>query len=211
MTTSGTSAARAAAARRRKSAAGATAKIVGRPGRLDAALGQSKVEARVFALLEDKGLRNWLHGPTRTNLAAVWVQIVKRLGRQNNELTVLRDPLETHRKVVEGLHGESLLIASAMLWDSLSEAEGFFDITFKTMRSKIGGRLSPALGELALRVARVLETAAETFGDYEAARRYLRTRNFALGGATPRDLLKTADGERIVLNELQAQADSGPL
>jgi hypothetical protein len=45
------------------------------------------------------------------------------------------------------------------------------------------------------------------FGNHNVARRWLRTRNFALGGITPRDLLKTSEGERVVLNELQAQAD----
>jgi hypothetical protein len=43
------------------------------------------------------------------------------------------------------------------------------------------------------------------------ARNYLRAPNFALGGAAPRDLLKTAEGEQMVLSELQAQADSGPV
>jgi Protein of unknown function (DUF2384) len=40
---------------------------------------------------------------------------------------------------------------------------------------------------------------------------YLRTPNFALGGAVPRDLLKTAEGEQLVLAELQAQAAGGPV
>jgi uncharacterized protein (DUF2384 family) len=64
---------------------------------------------------------------------------------------------------------------------------------------------------LATRAARVTIAAATIFGDFDAAHRYIRTSNFALGGATPIDLLKTAEGERLVLNELQTQAEGGPL
>jgi len=53
--------------------------------------------------------------------------------------------------------------------------------------------------------------AAELMGSAEDGRRYLRTPNFALGGATPLDLLKTAEGEQLVLAELQTQADGGPV
>jgi uncharacterized protein (DUF2384 family) len=60
-------------------------------------------------------------------------------------------------------------------------------------------------------MARATLSAAEVFGDIDAGRDYLRTKNFALGGAAPIDLLQTAEGERIVLNELQAQADGGPV
>jgi uncharacterized protein (DUF2384 family) len=48
-------------------------------------------------------------------------------------------------------------------------------------------------------------------GSFDAARKYMHTRNFALGGSTPTELIKTAEGERLVLNELQAQAEGGPL
>ncbi|MDQ2778774.1 MAG: MbcA/ParS/Xre antitoxin family protein [Pseudomonadota bacterium] len=40
---------------------------------------------------------------------------------------------------------------------------------------------------------------------------WLHTRNCALGGATLVALLQTAEGERIVLDELQAQAEGAPL
>lgn len=54
-------------------------------------------------------------------------------------------------------------------------------------------------------------TAAEVLGSYDAARAYMHTRNFALGGATPAEFIKTPEGERTVLNELHAQAEGGPL
>lgn len=45
----------------------------------------------------------------------------------------------------------------------------------------------------------------------EGAARYLWTRNFALGGATPVELLADDDGVQAVLNELSAHAGGGPL
>jgi hypothetical protein len=39
----------------------------------------------------------------------------------------------------------------------------------------------------------------------------MHTPNYALGGHTPTELIKTSEGERIVLNELQTQAEGGPL
>jgi uncharacterized protein (DUF2384 family) len=64
---------------------------------------------------------------------------------------------------------------------------------------------------MALRIGRVLTIAWDSFGSPEIARQYLRTPNFALGGAIPRDLLKTSEGEQVVLAELQTQAAGGPV
>jgi uncharacterized protein (DUF2384 family) len=86
-----------------------------------------------------------------------------------------------------------------------------FGMSFKTIKARLGGLLDTATSEMAVRAARTAMTAAEVLGSYDAARAYMHTRNFALGGATPVELIKTADGERIVLNELQTQAEGGPL
>lgn len=45
----------------------------------------------------------------------------------------------------------------------------------------------------------------------EVAATYMQTKNFALGGLVPRELLTTEEGTRQVLAEISAQADSGPL
>jgi uncharacterized protein (DUF2384 family) len=58
---------------------------------------------------------------------------------------------------------------------------------------------------------RVLTMACDYFGSLDAARHYLRTPNFALGGAIPRDLLKTSEGEQLLLAELQTQEAGGPV
>jgi uncharacterized protein (DUF2384 family) len=59
-------------------------------------------------------------------------------------------------------------------------------------------------------VRRVASVAARLLGSQEAGRRYLKTPSFALGGVTPLELLKTPDGEQLVLNELQARQEGGP-
>ena len=60
-------------------------------------------------------------------------------------------------------------------------------------------------------VERVTDAATEVLGCREAARLYMQTKNFALGGSTPLNLLDLADGESVVLQELQTHRDSGPL
>ncbi len=58
---------------------------------------------------------------------------------------------------------------------------------------------------------RVRAAAAVLFGSKMAARRYMTTGNFALGGATPLQILNRPGGEATVMTELQTQRESGPL
>lgn len=55
----------------------------------------------------------------------------------------------------------------------------------------------------------VLKAATDAFG--QEATVYLDAPNYALGGRSPRELLKTTDGQQTVLNEIQAHVDGGPL
>ena len=113
--------------------------------------------------------------------------------------------------MLEGLAGETLLVSSAMFLSNLAEAEKFFGLSFKTIKARLGGSLDTVASEKVMRAAKATTTAAEVLGGYDAACAYMHTRNFALGGATPAELVKTSEGERIVLNELDAQAGGGPL
>ena len=58
---------------------------------------------------------------------------------------------------------------------------------------------------------RVRAAAAVMFGSKAAAGRYMITRNFALGGATPLQMLDRPGGEDAVMNEIQTQGECGPL
>lgn len=55
----------------------------------------------------------------------------------------------------------------------------------------------------------VLKAATDAFG--QGATVYLDAPNYALGGRSPRELLKTTEGHRTVLNEIQAHVGGGPI
>jgi uncharacterized protein (DUF2384 family) len=169
------------------------------------------IDALVLSTLEDKALLRELRRLDKLELASVWGKTERTLMRHRHSKAAGVSPLEVHRRLAEGLSGESILVSSSMFLNSLAEAERFFDLSFKTIKAKLGKTLDTGVSELALRAARVTATAAEVLGSYDAARKYMHTRNFALGGSTPAELLKTAEGERLVLNELQAQAEGAPL
>ena len=58
---------------------------------------------------------------------------------------------------------------------------------------------------------RVLAAATVVFKSEAAASRYMTTANFALGGATPLEVLKRPGGEAAVIGELQTQDEAGPV
>jgi putative toxin-antitoxin system antitoxin component (TIGR02293 family) len=184
------------------------------------------IDARVLQLFASKAIQRILRNPARTQLEPLWLatalaisrtadpkgqtktRIGQRLSRPSGGSD---DALGVHRLLVAGLPGEALYISSAMAFDNLQDALSLFGLSAKTARARIGDRLSPSESEIALRIGRVFTMAADLFGSPDLARIYLRTSNFALGGAAPRDLLKTAEGEQLVLSELQAHADGGPV
>jgi putative toxin-antitoxin system antitoxin component (TIGR02293 family) len=179
--------------------------------RIPRVLDWSAIDAWVLSIFADKVLRNQIRRLEKFELESVWNLTERALYRHREEHLETPERLEVHRRLLEGLSGESLLVSSSMFLSSLSEAEDFFELSFKTIKSRLGKSLDTAASERAMRAARVTTAAAEVLGSFDAARKYMHTKNFALGGSTPADLLKTSEGERLVLNELQAQAEGGPL
>jgi putative toxin-antitoxin system antitoxin component (TIGR02293 family) len=174
---------------------------------------KSNFDSMVLELFRNKPIKKLLREQNKLSLELLWertarVLIEMDIGRKGG-LSI--GPLETHRSIVNGLPGEALYISSAMLFDSMNEALPFFDVSSKTARTRLGEQLTANEGEIALRIGRILAMAGEVFGSLGEARKYLRTPNFALGGAIPRDLLKTAEGEQLVLSELQSQYEGGPI
>lgn len=179
----------------------------------DAAHGidRAAIDARVIALVDDASLRSHVRELDKVELASVWRLTRQALSRMSASVAEPASPIEVHRRMQEGLAGETLLVSSAMFLNNLGEVEDFFGLSFKTIKARLGGSLDTAASERAMHAARAAMTAAEVLGSYDAARAYMHARNFALGGATPAELVETADGERIVLDELHAQAEGGPL
>lgn len=175
------------------------------------ASGAGSIDAGVMALFGNEPLRRKLRQLEKTELAAVRQLVEDSLARPGKGGTEPANPVQVHRYIVQGLPGEALLLSAALFLDNLAEAEEYFGLSFKTIKARLGGRLDIATGERAMRAARATIAAAQAVGSFDGAREYLHARNFALGGATPAELLKTAEGERIVLDELHAHAESGPL
>ena len=61
------------------------------------------------------------------------------------------------------------------------------------------------------REARVIAAAARVLGGTDAAHAYVRTRNFHSGARDRWSCSGNHEGERAVLNEVQAHADGGPI
>jgi hypothetical protein len=71
-------------------------------------------------------------------------------------------------------------------------------------------RPKPATSDAKAAYARSLKAVTVALGA-RYAREYMHTRNFALGGLTPADLLTRVGGEAAVLNELHASLNGGPV
>ena len=69
-------------------------------------------------------------------------------------------------------------------------------------RRKIAGRLSPEESDKVMRFSRLLEHAANVFGNEERGRTWLKFPQYGLGGAVPLDYAKTEIGAREVDNLL---------
>jgi putative toxin-antitoxin system antitoxin component (TIGR02293 family) len=170
------------------------------------------VDQRVLRVFANTGLKRSLRQVVKINFDDLWKRTVRAMSEQEDPFTKSSlEQMQVHQSIVDGLPGEALYIASAMAFDSLREALPFFDVSAKTARLRVGAVLPANQGEIALRIGRVLTMAGDLFGSLEVARQYLRTPNFALGGNVPRDLLKTGEGEQLVLAELQTQAAGGPV
>jgi putative toxin-antitoxin system antitoxin component (TIGR02293 family) len=184
-----------------------------RPARASFAVSRSLIDTILVALFESKSMRRSLRDHDKLNLHVLGNRAQQELNASFKEpftLFVL-EPIAVHERLVRGLPGQALFISASLAFDSLADALPYFDITAKTAWQKIEKQLSPAESEQALRLGRVATLASEMLGSPEAGRQYLRTANFALGGATPLELLRTAEGEQLVLNELQTHSAGGPV
>ena len=172
-------------------------------------------DTMAFSVLDNSALKKSVRGASKLSIEglrhSLGRAIVEAAAGAAKARAIPTDPVEVHRRLLRGLPGEAMFIASAMAFDTFKEGEAFFGLTAKTARQRIGKNLDPTESEKALRLARALGMATQALGDVEEAIAYLRTPNFALGGMAPRELLQTAEGEQLVLNEIQAQADGGPV
>lgn len=113
------------------------------------------------------------------------------------------EPMDTSRlveRVEEGLSFRELERLMRNVGLSREEVAGLVQIKPRTLdRRKKEGRLHSEESDRLLRVSRVFGNAIALFeGDTEAARRWLSSRQRALGGAVPLGMAKTEIGAREV-------------
>lgn len=175
---------------------------------------QGSLDAQLFALFGGSQLKRALRSQDKLDLQEFGIRVdtvFESLIDDEEGSHVSMTPIEVHDYLIKGLPGQALFIAASMAVDSLGEALPLFDCTAKTAWKKLDGPLSRAESEQALRLGRIAAMASHVLGSQQAGKQYLKTPNFALGGTTPLDLAQTAEGERLVLNELQAQREGGPV
>ena len=170
-------------------------------------------DAQVLALFENRRLSRALSRLREPDLESFGALAFQEFQVSKSEWALGLDvsPIEIHQRLVDGLPALALFVAAALAADSLERVLPFFGLSARTAWSMRNTRLTPALGEKALRLACVATQAAESFASLEAGRRYLQTPNFALGGAVPQELLRTAPGTTLVLADLQAQGAGAPV
>ena len=85
-------------------------------------------------------------------------------------------------------------------------------ISQRTVKRRLGeGRFRPDESERLVRVARLTERAKEVFEDLEAAREWLKSPQFALGGEIPLEYADTEPGAQIVEDLLGRIAHGTPV
>lgn len=168
-------------------------------------------DAMALQLLDDSQLGQQVRDTAKLSIERLRQSLGDAITACGTAMSPAVDSVQVHQRLLKGLPGEAMFIASAMAFDTFREGEVFFGLSAKTARQRIGRSLDAGEGEKALRLVRALSLAASALGSAEEARAYLKTPNFALGGMTPRELLLTAEGEQLVLNELQTHRDGGPV
>jgi putative toxin-antitoxin system antitoxin component (TIGR02293 family) len=95
---------------------------------------------------------------------------------------------------------EALRDSLDMPMEKLASKLGISNATLH--RRKAQGRLGPAESDRVVRLARLMGKAAKVLGGIEAARQWLNSPQFGLGGAVPLDYAETEIGAREVENLL---------
>lgn len=178
-------------------------------------MSQSMTDTFAIKVLSNPALARKVRGIGKLDLNTLRDETLRLLTKviAAGSLAPQTDSLHVHNIITKGLPAEALPISYSMLFDTSNEGDQFFNISPKTRAALTTHKrlLDPDRSQKAVRIASVLSAATAVFGDPAVSRDYLRTKNFALGGKTPLDLLRSPQGEQIVLTELAAQAEGGPL
>src|SRR5438034_5741650 len=112
-------------------------------------------------------------------------------------------PAELIQRIQKGLRCSELETLQNTLELPFEKLAAKLCISRSTLqRRKIAGRLSPDESDKVIRYSRLVQQAADFFGDIGKARAWLKHPQYGLGGAVPLDYAKTETGAREVENLL---------
>lgn len=143
------------------------------------------------------------------------LDIMKYLGGATVFGRAPRNSLELEAQLRQGLPVRSFIAFKQWARVSNDELASIADISpktlqryFKPSRTKNGPakikRVAVSPSDRVFRAAEVMALAKETFGgDEDAAREWLRSPQFGLGGKVPLDMLRTNLGAHLVEEELE--------
>ncbi|HEU5238511.1 MAG TPA: antitoxin Xre/MbcA/ParS toxin-binding domain-containing protein [Pyrinomonadaceae bacterium] len=114
-----------------------------------------------------------------------------------------KHPHELIRRIQKGLPFSDLKVLQDSIDMPFEQLAAKLSISRSTLqRRRTAGRLSPDESDKVIRYSRLLQQAADFFGDMEKARAWLKHPQFGLGGAVPLDYARTETGAREVENLL---------
>ncbi len=112
-----------------------------------------------------------------------------------------KHPTELIRKIQKGLRFSELETLQNSIDLPFEQLAAKLAISRSTLqRRKAAGRLSPDESDKVIRYSRLVQQAADFFGDIEKARAWLKHPQYGLGGAVPLDYARTEAGAREVEN-----------
>src|SRR5213594_4867450 len=124
--------------------------------------------------------------------------------------------LEKKTHVAKAKHPTELIhrIQKGLRFSELKSLQDSIDLPFEQLaaklcisrstlqRRKAAGRLSPDESDKVIRYSRLVQQAADFFGEIGKARAWLKHPQYGLGGAVPLDYARTEAGAREVENLL---------
>ena len=112
-------------------------------------------------------------------------------------------PTQLIHRIQKGLRFSELEALQKQLDLPLDQLASKLSISRATLhRRKNAGRLSPDESDKVMRFSRLLEHAADVFGNVERGRAWLKFPQYGLGGVVPLEYAKTEVGAREVDNLL---------
>jgi putative toxin-antitoxin system antitoxin component (TIGR02293 family) len=123
--------------------------------------------------------------------------------KKKTHVAKAKHPTELIRQIQKGLRFSELETLQNSIDLPFEQLAAKLSISRSTLqRRKAAGRLSPDESDKVVRYSRLLQQAADYFGDIEKARAWLKHPQYGLGGAVPLDYARTEAGAREVENLL---------